>query len=70
MMTLPRLWRRRCCWCRAIPPSTIIWATLWRAGRHIDARFQWNHAITFSDSDTDKAAIERKLKTGLSEKPA
>jgi tetratricopeptide (TPR) repeat protein len=43
---------------------------LWRAGRHIDARFQWNHAITFSDNDTDKAAIERKLKTGLSEKPA
>jgi Flp pilus assembly protein TadD len=42
---------------------------LWRAGRRIDARFQWNHALTFSDSDTDKAAIERKLKTGLSEKP-
>jgi tetratricopeptide (TPR) repeat protein len=43
---------------------------LWRAGRRIDARFQWNHAITFSDTDTDKTAIERKLKTGLSEKPA
>jgi len=43
---------------------------LWRAGRRIEARFQWNHAITFSDDDTDKAAIERKLKTGLSEKPA
>jgi tetratricopeptide (TPR) repeat protein len=43
---------------------------LWRAGRRIDARFQWNHALTFSDSDTDKAAIERKLKTGLGEKPA
>jgi tetratricopeptide (TPR) repeat protein len=43
---------------------------LWRAGRRIEARFQWNHAITFSDSDTDKVAIERKLKTGLSEKPA
>jgi tetratricopeptide (TPR) repeat protein len=43
---------------------------LWRAGRRIDARFQWNHAITFSDSDTDKAAIEHKLRTGLSEKPA
>jgi len=42
---------------------------LWRAGRRIDARFQWNHALTFSDSDTDKALIERKLKTGLSEKP-
>ena len=43
---------------------------LWRAGRHIDARFQWNHALTFSDDETDKTAIERKLKTGLSEKPA
>ena len=43
---------------------------LWRAGHHIDARFQWNHALTFSDNDTDKAAIEHKLKTGLSEKPA
>jgi tetratricopeptide (TPR) repeat protein len=43
---------------------------LWRAGRRIDARFQWNHALTFSDNETDKAAIERKLKTGLSEKPA
>jgi tetratricopeptide (TPR) repeat protein len=43
---------------------------LWRAGRRIDARFQWNHAITFSDNDTDKAAIEKKLKTGLGEKPA
>ena len=43
---------------------------LWRAGRRIEARFQWNHALTFSDDDTDKAAIERKLKTGLSEKPA
>ena len=43
---------------------------LWRSGRRIEARFQWNHALTFSDDDTDKAAIERKLKTGLSEKPA
>jgi len=43
---------------------------LWRAGRRIEARFQWNHALTFSDDDTDKAAIERKLKAGLSEKPA
>jgi tetratricopeptide (TPR) repeat protein len=43
---------------------------LWRAGRRIDARFQWNHALTFADNDTDKAAIERKLKTGLNEKPA
>lgn len=43
---------------------------LWRAGKHIDARFQWSHALTFADEDTDKAALERKLKQGLSEKPA
>lgn len=43
---------------------------LWRAGRRIEARYQWNHALTFSDNDTDKAAIERKLKNGLGEKPA
>jgi len=43
---------------------------LWRSGRRIDARFQWNHALTFSDNDTDKAAIEKKLKAGLNEKPA
>jgi tetratricopeptide (TPR) repeat protein len=43
---------------------------LWKAGRRIEARFQWNHAITFSDNDTDKTAIERKLKNGLTEKPA
>jgi tetratricopeptide (TPR) repeat protein len=43
---------------------------LWRAGRHIDARFQWSHALTFADEDTDKAALERKLKSGLGEKPA
>lgn len=38
---------------------------LWKVGRHIEARFQWNHALTFSESDTDKAAIENKLKNGL-----
>jgi Flp pilus assembly protein TadD len=43
---------------------------LWRAGNRISARFQWNHALTFSDNADDKAAIERKLKNGLSEKPA
>jgi tetratricopeptide (TPR) repeat protein len=39
---------------------------LWKAGRRMDARFQWNHAITFSDNDDDKATIEKKLKNGLS----
>jgi tetratricopeptide (TPR) repeat protein len=43
---------------------------LWRAGRRLEARFQWNHALTFSDDETDKAAIERKLKSGLARSPA
>lgn len=43
---------------------------LWRAGRRIEARFQWNHALTFSDNETDKAAIALKLKSGLAKTPA
>jgi tetratricopeptide (TPR) repeat protein len=43
---------------------------LWRSGRRIEARFQWNHALTFSDNDTDKAAIARKLQSGLTKSPA
>jgi tetratricopeptide (TPR) repeat protein len=39
---------------------------LWKAGRRIEARFQWNHAITFSEKDDDKTAITAKLKNGLS----
>ena len=39
---------------------------LWKAGRKIEARFQWNHAITFSEKDDDKTAITAKLKNGLS----
>jgi tetratricopeptide (TPR) repeat protein len=39
---------------------------LWRSGRRIEARFQWNHAITFSEKDDDKTAITAKLKNGLS----
>ena len=37
----------------------------WRTGRRIEARFQWNHAITFSKDEVEKAAIAAKLKTGL-----
>lgn len=37
----------------------------WRTGRRIEARFQWNHAITFSNDEAEKAAIAAKLKTGL-----
>lgn len=42
---------------------------MWRSGKKIAARFQWNHAITFSTDADEKAVIERKLKTGLTEKP-
>jgi Flp pilus assembly protein TadD len=38
---------------------------LWRAGMHIDARFQWNHAIAFGADPQARAEIEQKLKTGL-----
>ncbi len=38
---------------------------LWKAGRKMDARFQWNHALTFSADASEKAEIEQKLKTGL-----
>ncbi len=39
---------------------------LWKAGRKMEARFQWNHALAFSVDGTEKAEIEQKLKTGLS----
>jgi tetratricopeptide (TPR) repeat protein len=42
---------------------------LWRAGRKLEARYQWNHAITFSDDDADKAVIAQKLKAGLARSP-
>lgn len=38
---------------------------LWKAGRRMDARFQWNHALVFSEDAGEKASIEQKLKTGL-----
>jgi tetratricopeptide (TPR) repeat protein len=38
---------------------------LWKAGKRIDARFQWNHAITFGADAQAKAGIEQKLKAGL-----
>lgn len=38
---------------------------LWKNGRKMEARFQWNHALTFSEDADEKASIERKLKSGL-----
>lgn len=38
---------------------------LWKVGRKMDARFQWSHALAFNPSSSEKAELERKLKTGL-----
>ena len=37
----------------------------WRVGRKMEAQFQWNHALAFGPSDSDKTVIEKKLKDGL-----
>lgn len=38
---------------------------LWKAGRKMEARFQWSHALTFSTEGSEKTEIEQKLKSGL-----
>ncbi|HEY4274977.1 MAG TPA: tetratricopeptide repeat protein [Rhizomicrobium sp.] len=38
---------------------------LWKSGRKLEARYQWNHALTFDAEGSEKAEIEQKLKTGL-----
>jgi tetratricopeptide (TPR) repeat protein len=38
---------------------------LWKSGRKLEARFQWNHALTFNAEGNEKTEIEQKLKTGL-----
>ena len=38
---------------------------LWKVGKPIAARFQWNHAITFGAQAEAKLQIEQKIKTGL-----
>lgn len=42
----------------------------WRAGRRVEARFQWMRALRSADDDTDKAAIQAKLDKGLPEQKA
>lgn len=37
----------------------------WQVGRKNEARFQWNRALNNSKDDTDKAALERKISSGL-----
>jgi len=36
---------------------------LWKVGKKLDARFQWNHAIAFGAEDSEKSQIEKKLQT-------
>jgi len=38
---------------------------LWKAGRKMEARFQWDHALTFGPETSEKAQLEQKLKSGL-----
>jgi len=38
---------------------------LWKAGKTMSARYQWNHALTFGADTQAKTVIEQKLKTGL-----
>ncbi|MBV9062239.1 MAG: tetratricopeptide repeat protein, partial [Alphaproteobacteria bacterium] len=37
----------------------------WMTGRKLDAQFQWNHALAFGPDEKQKAAIEKKLQSGL-----
>jgi Flp pilus assembly protein TadD len=36
---------------------------LWKVGRKLDARFQWNHALAFGPEADQKTLIEKKLQT-------
>jgi tetratricopeptide (TPR) repeat protein len=38
---------------------------LWRVGRELQARFQWNHALTFGARGKERQLIENKLLYGL-----
>ena len=38
----------------------------WMAGRKLDARFQWNHALAFNTDPNVKPEIEKKLAGGMS----
>lgn len=38
---------------------------LWAVGRVIEARFQWNRALSFDPTEADAARIRRKLDVGL-----
>jgi tetratricopeptide (TPR) repeat protein len=38
---------------------------LWKAGRKMEARYQWDHALTFGPEADEKTTLEQKLKSGL-----
>jgi Flp pilus assembly protein TadD len=38
---------------------------LWKAGRKMEARFQWDHALTFGPESDEKVTLQQKLKSGL-----
>jgi Flp pilus assembly protein TadD len=37
----------------------------WRLGRRVEARYQWNRALSLQPSPTERTAIENKLARGL-----
>jgi tetratricopeptide (TPR) repeat protein len=37
----------------------------WMAGRKLDARFQWNHALAFNTDPATKPELEKKLQSGI-----
>jgi Flp pilus assembly protein TadD len=38
---------------------------LWKAGRKMEARYQWDQALAFGPEDSEKTTLEQKLKSGL-----
>jgi len=51
---------------RPIRTSTTTWGdAYWRAGRKIEARFQWERVLTLDPDDKLRTEVEGKLKTGL-----
>jgi tetratricopeptide (TPR) repeat protein len=42
----------------------------WMAGRKLDARFQWNHALAFNTDPSTKAELEKKLQSGMTDAQA
>lgn len=41
----------------------------WRVGRRLEAQFQWNKVLTLEPNAATKAAVESKLKSGLTPAP-